>query len=182
MLVYSQASTQGKQAEVTGMLGVSFGKTPSEVVLQMKQKGYLPKQSKAGYLTFSNVKFGIYSNVTVAYYFHNNKFFHGLVLLVPDKEPKVIDLYYDVVSAFTEKYGRGNQIREFRSPFKEDDGYEVTAIQGGYATYKTTWPYLGIGMASIEISDNLIIAINYYHYKMSVEAEKESKNKNMADY
>lgn len=71
------------------MLGLNFGLSKEDVIIQMKSKGYSLKPEKKDYLSFNNVKFGAFENCIVAFYFINNKFYEGLVLVAPSLEARL---------------------------------------------------------------------------------------------
>lgn len=167
---------------VSSVIGIPFGKTKAESIVLMKAKGYILIPSKEDYLSFKNVKYGNYKAASFTLYFYKNQFFHGLVILIPDQEPKALDEYDELVSTITEKYGASDEVREFKSPFIDGDGYELTAIKGGYTDIKNNWSNLAIGIISTKINKSTLITIDYYNKELARKALSEQKEKNLKDF
>ena len=167
---------------ISGMIGIPFGKTKFECITLMKAKGYVSISSKSEYLTFKNVKYGNYKAPSVAFYFYKGKFFQGLVILIPNAEPKAFDEYESLVADINEKYDESDPIRDFKTPYSLGDGYEVTAIMGGYTEISDTWKNKGLGTIVAKINKTLLITVDYYHIDMTASALKEQNTKNLMDF
>lgn len=167
---------------ISGMLGISFGKTKAECIIAMKAKGYLPSPSTSDYLTFKNVKYGSYKAASVSFYFFKAKFYHGLIIIIPTILPKTYDEYESIVASINEKYDEPMSTREFKTPYSLGDGYEVTAIKGGYTDISDLWTDNGLGMIESKIQESTLITIDYYHLEMTKEALNKTKEKNLTDY
>lgn len=167
---------------ISSVIGIPFGKTKAEVITLMKGKGYSPTPNKESYLSFKNVKYGRYTAASFTLYFYKNKFYHGLIILIPEQKPKVYDEYNELVSTLSEKYGEPVSIREFKTPYKDGDGYEETAVTGGYATINDNWLNKGLGFLITELTKSTLIAIDYYHTEMYNTAFKEAKEDRQKDY
>lgn len=166
---------------VNGMLGISFGKTKAECVALMKSKGYSYVPKKSDYLTFNNIKFAGRTNASASFYFHKNKFYHGLVIITPSQMPKALDEYNNVVGTLEEKYGPSDPIREYKYPYEDGDGHEMTALKGGYATITDLWKGVDPGIIFTKITESALICVEYIHRATAQEVLNEEKQKDLSE-
>jgi hypothetical protein len=84
------------------------------------------------------------------------------------------DIYREVVSTMTQKYGAGEDHAWFESPYTSGDGYEDTAIRVDKGHVYTTWAGLG-GTATgliVDISKELSIDVQYESSLWHKEVER----------
>lgn len=60
--------------------------------------------------------------------------------LPPSSEPRLLDNFKSIEAEISQKYGQPVDItRDYKSPYRENDGYELSAIKNGYVTINNTW-------------------------------------------
>lgn len=182
LLLLFPISVLSQDIHIAGMLGLNFGLSKEDVIIKMKSKGYSLKPEKKDYLSFNNVKFGAFENCIVAFYFINNKFYQGLVLVAPSLEAKVLDLYKDINNELSKKYGKGEAINKFQEPYKEGDGQEVSAIKLDKATYYTFWTTDAIGTIRTTVSPALFVIITYQDKNLIEQVKSEQTKQPSNDY
>jgi hypothetical protein len=182
MLLMLPLSVFSQDTTITGMMGIPFGISKQEVISKMKLKGYTNEPNQNEYLSFEQVKFGAFKSASVNYYFTENKFYQGLVVLLPDLDAKTVALYNDVIEEISKKYGPGESYKKFKSPYKDGDGFELTAIKTGNADYQTFWANRKQGIISAYISETLIVVIKYQDKALTKEAVESQSSKNASDY
>lgn len=174
--VYSQ------ETAINGMMGIPFGIDKASVISKMKSKGYTNKPTKEGYLTFENVKFGAFDAFSVNFYFTSDKLYQGLVLIIPELEAKTVEIYEEVVTELSKKYGPGNSFKNFKSPYEEGDGFDIQAIKLGKADFNTFWTKHAQGTINAYVSETLLVGIKYQDKELIKEVIKAQSTKNIQYY
>lgn len=167
---------------ISGMLGLNFGLSKEDVIVKMASKGYSLRPEKKDYLSFNNVKFGAFEYCNVAFYFINNKFYQGLILVAPNLDAQILDLYKDINNELSKKYGKGEAINKFEEPYKEGDGQEVSAIKLDKAKYYTFWTADKIGSIKTTVSPALFVSITYQDKSLIEEVITEQAKQISNDY
>lgn len=172
---------------IEGFLGIKFGSSKAAVIAAIKAKGgsMYPEGDEKKIILFRNVTLGTRETRVLFVKFIDNKAYEAIFILVPKLEPKTIEFYNDVVSDINDVYGPGKAYKDFKSPYFEGDGHEISAISGGYADYETQWRSdLSDTSNSMEVSigSDLSISVRYQDGALIDEAVKRQKEKSNADY
>lgn len=92
--------------------------------------------------------------------------------------------YIDFKQLLTEKYGEGNSYEYFEEHYNDGDGYEIMAIDGGNATYKTFFEAEN-GRVKVAIGSNDIIEgrvyITYFDKQNASLNESEERAIKLSD-
>lgn len=171
---------------IEGFLGVKFGSSRQEVIAAIKAKGgILDADSPADKAYFTNVSLGPRAAETLFVFFTNDKLYKGVFYFKPDQEPQTIEYYNALVSDISEVYGKGKAVRTFKSPYQEGDGYEITALSSGHATFFTNFDrangLIQIGIKTLK-DESLYVLVYYEDKTLSAEVEKNEKQKAKSDY
>lgn len=172
---------------IDSFLGVKFGSTSQEVIAGLKLKGAVldKENSSANILAFSNVSLAGRKTNFMVVSFVDNKAYQAGLAFTEELEAKTIDYYQDLVSDLNKVYGQGNSKREFKAPYEDGDGSELTAIQTGYADYNTYWGLTDAeqpGIVKVKITDKMQIALFYVDKKLMSLASKKTEDANKAEY
>jgi len=170
---------------IDGFLGIKFGSSKQAVIAAIKAKGGVFVKDIPGNKgsVFAKVKLGSRETATFVVKFVDDKAYCALFSFEPAEQPKSIDYYNNLVADITEKYGPGKSEAVFKEPFKMGDGYEITAIQGGYVNMFTDWDSAD---HSIQVSvdhdgDDISITLTYTDDKLETIAEARKKAKQSSD-
>jgi len=167
---------------VDGFLGIKFGSSKAEVIAAVKAKGGQLSQDKADQVVFTGVKLGHLSSAVFFVKFVDDKAYSGIFGFQSDVEDKTIDFYNDLVDQVTGVYGPGKSEKNFRSTFKDGDGYEITAIKEGDADYRTIWRDGDRTGIQAMINDKLYIYLFYRDNALSAQADAKEKAKEKGDF
>ncbi|MBD1394602.1 hypothetical protein [Mucilaginibacter glaciei] len=181
-----QAKSQSTKP-ITSFLGVKFGSTPAQVIAGLKAKGavFIKASSKADFLIFDNIKLGGRKTTHSFVSFSNGKAAQAGFIFKAELEAKTLDYYNDLVADIAGVYGEGTVTKEFKPPYEDGDGYEVTAISTGKADFKTLW---GLedeqqpGSVMVIITDNLSIMLTYQDKSLMALKSQQDKKKSNADF
>lgn len=168
---------------IESFLGIKFGSDAATVKAAIKAKGglFLEKKSSGELLAFTNVKLGHRSSSFFAVKLINNKAFEADFFFDTTPEAKTIEAYNALVSDINDIYGKGESIKTFKQPYKDGDGFEITAIHSGNADYKTFWESGDNSMTAI-IDDDLSIELTYQNGPLADQAIKKLKAKEKSDF
>lgn len=169
------------QGEITGAFGVPFGSSKAQVEMIMSYKGYKMDAKQGTSATFENIAFGAFKNCAAVFKFTGNKLFQITIFLPDVMDSKLIEQYDHVVEELSNKYGKPESFKNFKSPYKDGDGYETTAIKTGKATFISFWSG-GQGSISAEIVTDSYVKVIYQDSVLIKEAINEQKTKNSNDY
>jgi hypothetical protein len=171
---------------IEGFLGIKFGSSKTDVVAAMKAKGgVLSSSSTDSRLVFTNVKLGQRMPDWITVFLFNDKLYQGVFFFKPEHEAQTIDNYNSLVSDISGVYGPGNPYKSFKSPYKDGDGYEVTALSSGNATIFTNWGSEkgNLLQAVIDtIKDDLYVKLIYVDIVVQTQAIDAQKAKEKSDY
>ena len=168
---------------IDGFLGIKFGSTRAAAIVAMKAKGaILDKQnSTTEELEYNHVKLGHRESVDFGIFFLNDKAYKAVFVFKIEEEPKTIEYYYSLVNDINEVYGIGTPTKIFRSPYKDGDGDEILAIEGGYADLYTDWNSGG-GSIQASIDNKLNIILIYQDDALAKAAASKQKTKEKSDF
>jgi len=165
---------------IDGFLGIKFGASKEAVIAALKAKGNVPDKRSPGakVLSFHNVKLGQRSADGLFVRFIDNKAYFALFIFTPDKQPQSVEYYTALVNDISDVYGKGESTSDFKSPFKDGDGNEMTAIQEGYTTIFTDW-HSGTNSVQATIhgtSDLITVLLIYQDDTLSAQVDKKQKS------
>jgi hypothetical protein len=171
---------------IEGFLGIKFGSSKADVVAAMKAKGgVLSTGSSDTRLIFTNVKLGQRMPDWITVYLFNDKSYEAVFYFKPEHEAQTIDNYNSLVSDINGVYGAGSPYKSFKSPYKDGDGYEITALSTGNATIFTNWGSDKGNMiqAVIDtIKNDLYVKLIYIDVVVQTQAANAQKEKEKSDY
>jgi hypothetical protein len=172
---------------IDSFLGIKFGSTIAEVKAALKLKGGVldAESSKANILFYDNVSLAKRKVAFLYIRFVENKAYQCTFVFEPELKPQTIDFYNRLVSDIGSVYGTGKEIKKFKSPYEEGDGYEVQAIELGNAEYETFW-----GMADdqqpgaiyAEITAKLMVNLTYEDKKLSAIVATKNEEQKKAEF
>jgi len=126
---------------IDGFLGIKFGSTAAQVTEALKAKGGVinPRKTNDKELTFDNITLAGRKAVAVFIKLVNNQAYEAQFVFKPEVENKTIEYYNALVADITGTYGTGKSLKNFKQPYTDGDGYEITALKAGSADYSTVW-------------------------------------------
>jgi len=125
---------------IDGFLGIKFGSTAKQVTSVLTGKGAIAETEEAkDVLRFNNLSLGSRKLDDFYAYFINDKVFQAEFFFKSEPEAKTIEYFELLAQDITGVYGKGEYSRIFKSPYKDGDGYEITALKSGNAEYYITW-------------------------------------------
>jgi hypothetical protein len=99
-----------------------------------------------------------------------------ITLLTPDTKAR--SAYEEVVKTLFQKYGEGQKIERYTTPYYKGDGYEDQAIQLGKGLVATMWgdnEQPSTTALIVKISDKLNVEIAYEDHAWSTEIDRRRK-------
>lgn len=140
-LVFLPYGLSAQIKPLDGFMGLKFGTSRSVVADALKAKaGVIDlENSNEKVLVLKNFVFANRKSYFMIVLFFNNQMYRAAVVFKPSVEAKTVELFDELVAEISEVYGEGQVYRNFKTPYKEGDGYEVTAIKTGHASYSAFW-------------------------------------------
>ena len=171
---------------ITGFLNIPFGSSKATVINAIKAKGgiFEAKESKENVLDFSDVPLGLRKSVLLIVKFVDDKAFEADFFFSPDLEAHIIDYYDSINKDLTLIYGEGNSFKNFKEPYTDGDGYEISAIKLGNADYSTYWPKDAKDDANsvgTNITNTMFIRLRYQDAKLVDIAIAKQNEKNKSE-
>ncbi|MES2275481.1 MAG: hypothetical protein V4592_05635 [Bacteroidota bacterium] len=171
---------------IDGFLGIKFGSSAAQVTEALKARGATIKAGQtAASIGFLNLSLGNRKVATLYVHFVNDKAFEALFMFMPELEAQTIDYYNALVKDIEGVYGAGKPYKNFKQPYTDGDGYEITAIKTGNANYETSWDS-GDNTAWVSIVTNkdipLIVRLVYSDSKLSQLYKDQQKEKNKSEF
>ncbi len=162
---------------IDGFLGIKFGSSKASVLAAMKAKGAtLDKEnSGADNLDFNNVKLGHRITVDFDIRFTDNKAYSAVFIFKAEDDPHTVGYYNLLVNDINDTYGDGKSTKEFKSPYKNGDGNEELAIEGGYADIFTDWESNNCSIQA-SVSNKFEILLLYQDDKLAAQAKAKEKS------
>jgi hypothetical protein len=151
-----------------------WGASYEQVERSLAGRGFeFEGRDEVGNLSFSGSLLGNEATV-YALFAHGNLIKVNLLLLPP--EHRLFEVYDGMKASLVKKYGPPeNSYAFFEEPFEAGDGYEMTAIFSGKATFSAYWPMTGVSTGTalyIEITERLVVSISYESPSWSAELER----------
>lgn len=177
-----------------GFFGFKFGTSMDSI-----KKGMLLKpgckidfeSSTKDVLFFKGITFAGREVQLISFEFANDKFHTGNVILKPQVENKVIELYNDIKADLTQKYSSSSKtVETYDSPYKKGDGNTETAIRLGKAHFSSTWIFKNQkpdkknfqNSISLAITFKMNVQITYQDGVLFNDAQELKKKRNTEDY
>ena len=172
---------------IESVFGLKFGSNMDDIIAALNAKGAVMFNGKTNErVVFRNIKLGQREPLQLEFLLVNNKMYQGTFYFKADQEPKTIEYYNALVKDISDVYGKGTPYKNFKSPYEDGDGHEITAISLGYATCFTNWTSPN-GESSIQVTmrsikDELYILLIYSDDTLAKEAQQKEKEKAKADF
>jgi hypothetical protein len=173
---------------IESFLSIKFGSSKAEVIAAMKTKGYdllKTDNNSETNLEFGTVNYAHRQTQAFAVEFVDNKCYEAVFYFKPEKDPKTIDYYNNLVRDINDVYGPGKPTKKIRYPYEEGDGQEIIALEGGYADFNTDWVddnnknLIEVKIASHD--SDLTVLVLYINKELNDLALAQQKNKDKGD-
>ncbi len=186
----SLEQTDASKQELDSFWGIKFGSTIQEVEEIMKTKNAIidEEDSTDEIKIYTNCIFAGRETEYILLYFVNDSFFAAKVGFKEDLDTKTIELYKSIRSELNEKYYPTKlTVEKYKKPYYKGDGFEITAIQTGYAIIQSTWAFCKkdsekLRGITLQILPNLVVQLSYQDDELLDIALEKEKNKNIQDY
>lgn len=173
-----------------GVAGLKFGMTLSEVKAAWNTRGLLYQdyqtiKSTIGSIVYLNLSVGTETFDIGVAKFIDNKLYEVILSKIPLQDSFAQDVYFGLLSILASKYNNGSLHREFRSPYKEGDGYEMQAVRMGKADIYAVWNFSPISIIKLEIQpweSGLAVAMIYQSVELYTEVDKVIKKVNDIEF
>lgn len=168
--------------QLTGCMGVNFGSSTDQVKAIIGAKpGVELYTNTPETISYLNGKWGSRNCVGSIFKFYQNQL-HSIVILVEaPAKPQIMDLYNEIVNDLENKYGVSFiKSHNFKYPYEEGDGHEMTAIKGGYATIASYVTLADGNSMAVSITESLSVKVEYQHAELiqkAIDVQKENNNK-----
>ena len=169
---------------IDSFLGIKFGSSVAQVKAAMQARGSVfdPVNSKGDFIMFDKVTLGSRKPQVFGVKFANGQACGAVFIFKPSLEARTIEYYDDLKKDITEVYGDGESKKIFKSPYKDGDGDELTAIESGYADYSTLWFDDKRNVIAETISSEMEITLLYQDAALESTAKEKDKAKEKADF
>lgn len=148
---------------LTGFWGIPFGSSTETVKKLMIAKGgkFSQKNSTKTFLMFTDVRFAGRTPVAITFGMVNNKMHTARVYYTAEVPNLTLDLYQDIKGELNTRYFVSTaDYANFKSPYSEGDGYEISAIKLGAASYSCYWFFTRPGEQDPEVTNVLWLEID----------------------
>lgn len=167
---------------ITPPLGLTFGMNETAFKSVMNKYGVYGSRTVQTYgiaLSYNDVKIGSTTASFVIGKFVEDQLFEiGAFYIVEDAD--IQNKYNEICEIITNKYGKGDEIRNFRYPYKDGDDDFVMAVKGGYTDISTIWSLTN----SIAVGINKAPAITLIYQSTSLYeiVRQKMNNKNIDQF
>ncbi len=161
---------------IDSFLSLNFGSPKVTILNYVKENGgtYEAFVSKANLTICYNVMYGTHMSKLFGVKYFNNKAYLATFVFKADEDNSVLNYYSELIKEISAQYDNGVSVKKFKSPYKEGDGLEISAIQKGYADYQTVWTDQNKNSITLTInSDDLSISLQFLDNKISRLAGKK---------
>lgn len=183
--VFSKRESSGLGNEITHFFRIPFGASKADAIKLCAERGIEmvkeEKQAYGEYITFHDVNFSGREAGLMYLKFVDDQLFEGAVHFFPYPEAKIIELYDQIEDELNEVYFKGERFESFKNPFEKGDGYELTAIKTGKASFATYWISENASI-SLETTHRMTIRLKYQDNKLIEKAASDQKEVNYKDY
>jgi hypothetical protein len=175
-------SLRAQEKEIDSFLGIKFGATKAEVLRAMTARGSIldTKENTPDIQQYKNVKLGFRKVDLFSVRFVNDKVFQADFYFLAPLEAQTIEFYDKIVEDVNDVYGKGNAYKTFKTPYEDGDGYELTAIKTGKATYRTYWTRKNTIVA--EIVPAMAVKLQYQDSELVNIAIEKQKQAQKSDF
>lgn len=177
---YSQLSPPQSPFPPPEFMSVKIEGGMESMIQKYKAKGFTLVSKDETYVSMTGKMNGNTIELNMAFT-PKTKLVWKLLVYLP-KQSDWYDLkkeYNDYKSLLTEKYGEpSHDYHFFMSPYKDGDGYEMTAVQVDKCRYTSFWEKEGL---NIEISKFRQVRIGYENLTNSALLTKEKKETGLKD-
>ena len=166
------------------VLGIAFGSTRSEVIAEMKKKGYKKYDAIRNVVEFKEkINFGKFTLFNAEFQFTpDGKFCDARLYLVNDIPSNLLKEYEEVVTELSKKYGKGESTKKYNNNYKQIVEAKILAeVKAETTTYKHRWDFPGMAIEVVLMSSPNI-AIHYQNDNISDESERLANEKVAKDY
>jgi len=171
---------------VDGFLGIKFGSSKADVTDALKKRGatVLPpiNPNDPNILYFGNITLGHRPSKQLTVFFVDDKVYAASFAFKAEVDDKTIDYYNDLVADISGIYGAGKSTKNFKDPYKEGDGYEITGIQQGDVNLYTDWYDANKNFVEASINVKLYVFLLYRDAELGKMADAKQKAKESSDY
>jgi hypothetical protein len=193
----SMSASFAQTTTMTSVMGIDLGITKAKVseILASKQPDSKVYSQTDKSLSYTDVKWGDYKTYLVIFQFSDDDKLHTVQILIEPEFPKgVFNLYDDIASKLTERYGNSKKKLEYYShPYTKADKYKYTEsmVKRGNVTMISLWGFDAPSTPSDEDDDNTIqvkvvpeclVKISYQDGVIINEVVKKQKENNSKDY
>lgn len=155
--------------KIDGFLGISFGSSADTAKRKMADRAgsiFDEENSSPETLIYTKTNFGGREAKYIILVFINDKLCRAVVHIDPGSESKAIDLYKTIKDEINKKYFITVEDYEtYDDPYAKDDGYTISAIALGKASFSSFWCFKNPGAEddyiSLKLANDFNILINY---------------------
>lgn len=174
------------QEKLTGAMGLDFGTSKEQAMQVMATKAgfeFYKEMAVNKTISYTNGVFAGRPCVGAVLHFHENKL-HTIVILLESKpEARTLELYNDVISDLQVRYNLiPKEYHNYKYPYKEGDGYTVSAIKLGYADLTTLFAFGDSNVISVNITQSCSVKLTYQHTALAEPAINEQNSERSKDY
>lgn len=181
---------QNLKKSLDGFWGMTFGSSMAECkknILAKEGATIDNKNSSETVLIIDGAIFGGRKTDFISLEFITNKLHTARVFYPKTLEAKVEELYSEIKSEINSKYYTTKvDFRNFKSPYRDGDGYDTQAIRLGKGTVAAFWKFKRSdefeNLISLEIKEDLIVSLSYQDGKLIKEAVQKRKSESSKDY
>ncbi len=169
---------------IDSFLGIKLGSTTAQAKAALQARGAIfdKTESKPEMLVYKNVSLGSRKAEYLIFATINDRVYRAFFIFKPQLRAKTIEYYDNLVSSIEDVYGEGEATLEFKSPYEDGDGHELSAIEGGYADYSTLWISENENSIEAKISTGMMVILEYQDSKLMDIAIEKKKQKEKADF
>lgn len=167
-----------EKKSIDGFWGITFGASPADVKVAIAGKGgkFVADASTPDKLSFSDVIFTQRKVDLLSTKFVNSKFYEAALVFPELSDTQLIPVFNTIVSELVNVYGPAKITKSFEKPYEEGDGYEVTAIKSGKASYNAFWKTNNGNTITMQI--NKSGSISLFYTDSNLEKAKEAVKSN----
>jgi hypothetical protein len=169
-----------EKKSIDGFWGIKFGASVDEISAAMKAKGAKlhPESSDANALVYAGVQFTQRDVSQINMKFVEAKFYEATVNFPAPEESQVLSQFQTITNELVGVYGEGKLTKAFEPPYTDGDGYTVSAIKLGKASYFYLWKTNNGNTIQLQINKDLSMALFYTDKTL----EKLKTTKKSSDY
>lgn len=169
-----------EKKSIDGFWGIKFGASVDEISAAMKAKGAKlhPEVSDANTLVYADVQFTQRDVSQINMKFVEAKFYEAVVKFPAPAESQVLSQFQTITNELVGVYGEGKLTKAFEPPYVDGDGYTVSALQLGKASFFYLWKTNNGNTIQLQINKDLSMFLFY----TDKTTEKLKDAKKSSDY